>query len=162
MIKVDIPTALSLRETKLLKRLSIGKGVLEIGSLLGYSTVNIAKEARIVTSIDPHEGYPYDGAETTIHKFINNLAKYKVDNVKVHKNMFQDVELGNHDFAFIDLDGTYETTKSVLEYTKDIPLITIHDYGRQGCSGVAEAIRKQGSKIIQVIDTTVIIENKRV
>jgi hypothetical protein len=120
----------------------------------------MAKNSNIITSIDPHEGYPYDGAETTIHKFKNNLKKYQVHNVKVIQDFFQNVEKSNHDFAFIDLDGTYKTTKEVLEYTKHIPLIVIHDYSRQRCSGVADAIRHAGSDIIQVVDTSVIIRNK--
>jgi hypothetical protein len=158
---IKIPTALSIRETGLLKKLALSKNVLEIGSLLGYSTVVMGKKANTITSIDPHKGYPFDGADSTINLFKDNLNKYGINNVKIIQDYFQKVRNSKHDFAFIDLDGTYETTKSVLEYTQDIPLIAIHDYGRQRCSGVAKAIKDNKSKIIQVVDTTVIIENKR-
>lgn len=159
MYKIQIPTALSLSETVLLKNLSRNKDVLEIGSLLGYSTVNIAKEAHTVTSIDPHEGYPYEGAESTIDKFKGNLNRYNIRNIKIIKDIFENVKITKYDFAFIDLSGKYKITKKVLEYVKNIPLIVIHDFGRQNCSGIEKSIKDCKSNIIQVIDTCVIIEN---
>lgn len=156
---VKIPTAVSLREIEILNKLSLNKNVLEIGSLLGYSTVNIARHARKVTSIDPHEGYPYEGAESTLKKFVQNLAYYNIRNVKVFKDRFQNITKSDYDFAFIDLDGEYQTTIEALEYTKHIPIIVIHDYDRQQCPGVARAIKETGANIVQVVDTCAIIEN---
>jgi len=158
-MEINIPTALSLKEAELLRKLSEGKNILEIGSLLGFSTVNMAKKARIVTSIDPHKDYPFVGAESTIDKFVMNLHRYCIGNVTIIQDIFENVEIDKHDSAFIDLDGTYETTKKVLEYTKDIPLVVIHDYGRSNCSGIARAIKKLNANIVQVVDTCAIIRN---
>lgn len=156
---IRIPTAVSLREVDLLNTLALDKNVLEIGSLLGYSTINIARNANKVTSIDPHEGYPYDGADSTINKFKDNLYRYNIYNVRIFKDFFENIKIEKYDFAFIDLDGTYETTLKTLEYIKNIPLIVIHDFKRQRCSGVEEAIKEKKLHIIQVIDTCVIINN---
>ncbi len=158
-MNIKIPTAISLREIEILNKLSLNKNVLEIGSLLGYSTINIARHAHKVTSIDPHEGYPYEGADSTLGKFISNLNYYNIRNVKVFKDRFQNIAKQDYDFAFIDLDGQYQTTMEVLEYTKHIPVIAIHDFDRPRCSGVAHAVKDAGANIVQVIDTCAIIEN---
>jgi len=158
MDKINIPTALSFNETILIKNLSRNKKVLEIGSLLGYSTINMAKEAKAVTSIDPHEGYPYKGAETTIFKFKYNLTRYNINNVKIIQDIFENVKKEKYDFVFIDLSGKYELTKKVLEYVQNIPVVVIHDFARQNCSGVEKAIKDSGANLIQVIDTCAIIK----
>lgn len=157
---INIPTALSFNETVLLKRLSRNKKALEIGSLLGYSTINIAKKAKTVTSIDPHEGYPYKGAETTIFRFKQNLTRHNINNVKVIQNIFENVKKEKYDFVFIDLSGEYELTKNVLEYVENIPIVLIHDFARQNCSGVEKAIKDSNGNLIQVIDTCAIIDNR--
>lgn len=156
---IKIPTAVSLREIDLLNQHVLDKNVLEIGSLLGYSTIHIARNAHRVTSIDPHEDYPYKDADSTINKFKNNLYYYNIHNVRIFKDFFKNVKIEKYDFAFIDLDGTYETTLRTLEYVKDIPLIAVHDFTRQRCSGVEEAIKEKKLNIIQVVDTCVFIKN---
>lgn len=157
-MNVDIPTALSDREAHLLRKLSENRNVLEVGSLLGFSTVNIAKSANRVISIDPHENYPYIGAESTLNKFMSNLLRYGIYNVEVVKDTFQNSELPEVDMCFADLDGTYETTKQLLDFTRDIPLVVVHDFNRQNCLGVEKAI-KEFSNNICAVDTCAIIRN---
>lgn len=157
---VDIPTAVSLREVEILKKIAEGKKVLEVGSLLGFSTVHIASKAREVISIDPHENYPYEGAPSTLDKFRRNLFRYGIQNVEIIKDTFQHRPLPEAEVCFADLDGTYETTKNLLNWAEDIPTIIIHDFNRQNCAGVERAL-KEFTDNIQVVDTCAILRRNQ-
>ena len=75
---IDIPTALSAVEADALRSLSTGKNVLEVGALLGFSTVVMGQVANTVVSVDPHDGYPAANPRPTLEPFIANLSRFDV------------------------------------------------------------------------------------
>lgn len=176
---LDIPTALSEPEAVALQQLAAGKGVLEVGALLGFSTVMLAQVAEAVVSIDPHAGYPADNPRETWGPFNENLLRHGVaekvtvlrddDSVLLSLGTWLDgTEFGNSlaiDLAFIDCDGTYPTTIRVIErvapwLTVEGAIIAVHDYDLPEWPGAGEAVRDyctQSGARFGVIDTLAII-----
>jgi predicted O-methyltransferase YrrM len=161
-----------------LQQLAAGKGVLEVGALLGFSTVLLAQVAEAVVSIDPHAGYPFDNPRETWGQFNENLLLYGVaDKVTVLREddsalLSLDTYLDGSEFgnlpiqlAFIDCDGTYPTTIRVLERVAPwLPveggIIAVHDYDLPEWPGAGEAVRDfctQTGARFGVIDTLAII-----
>lgn len=149
----DIPTAISPREARFMEELARGKGVIEFGALLGYSTIILARVARHLVSIDLHSGY-LDPAHTTYKQFRANLSRYLPD---LH---FPSIIQGDAlkyapllgDLAFIDLTGDYYLTKAVL-IELGCPLALVHDLHRSKCEGVEQGILDANWEIVGQVDT---------
>lgn len=153
---ISIPTALSRREDKALQRYAANRMVVEAGALLGHSTIQLAQTAKRVVSIDRHSGYQY-WPNDTLRMFKRNLDVSGV--AKKVQWVVGDFSLMRNypaDFAFIDLCGTYANTLAAIR-TARAPLIGIHDYERQGCRGVALACAASGYKIIERVDSLIIL-----
>lgn len=149
MTSIDIPSALTPDETAELRRLARGGTVLEVGSLLGYSTVALAQVAHRVDSVDPHEGYPADNPRPTLSTFIENLVRHNVrDTVCIHigydKQVLPYLRRGMYDLAFLDLTGLYGDTYSCL--WRVVPLLRhraalcVHDCGHPDWPGAMAAV----------------------
>lgn len=157
---LGIKTAVSLREAKVLRMLAAGKRVLEVGSLLGYSTIQMARTAERVDAIDPHDGYPYYNPVPTLPCFLRNIARWGVDH-KVHVRVGYAqawLPVLHGDFTFIDCTGFYEDTKFCIEAGKGT--IAVHDFGRRGCEGVGKAVMEfyhNNPHTLEVVDTLAIL-----
>lgn len=151
-----IPTALSKREDLALQRYAAGKRVVEAGALLGHSTIQLALTAAHVTSIDRHSGYQYRPNDT-LRQFKRNLDVSGVaQKVTWVVGDFSLLASYPADFAFIDLCGTFANSLAAIRAAR-APLIGIHDYERQSCKGVALAVQASGRKVIERIDSLVIL-----
>lgn len=151
-----IPTALSTREDMALQRYARGRTVVETGALLGHSTIQLAKTADRVVSIDRHSGYQY-WPNDTLRLFKRNLDVSGVS--KKVQGVVGDFSLMRQypaEFAFIDLCGTYSISLAALR-TAQAPLIGIHDFERQSCRGVGLAIAASGYSVVERIDSLVIL-----
>lgn len=144
-----IPTAVTQAETEEIQRLARNRIAIEVGSLLGYSTVKIAQVAAHVTSLDPHEGYPEDNPRPTLSAFLENLERFNVRE-NVTPIIANDDYLGmlraeTFGFAFIDVTGEYNDTLRVC--TRIVRLLTpkailcVHDCGHPDWPGALEAVR---------------------
>lgn len=168
----DIPTALSAPEAAALTQLADGKTVLEFGSLLGFSTITMARVAERVISFDPHSGYPAANPRDTWGPFNENLLRYGVaDKVSAYRTDHRDLKLAMEDegndpilLAFIDCDGEYLTTIQVIEaaanWLHPDGLIAVHDYDLPEWPGAGEAVRDyctQTGARFGLIDTLAII-----
>lgn len=157
----------------MLRTLARGKRVVEIGALLGFSTVTMAQVAESVISIDPHDGYPFYNPSPTLPIFRHNLDRYAVsDKVEVRVSNAQHFfgkarrvgkerakEPGDA-FTFIDCTGFYADTAFCLSHAP-VGTIACHDFGRRGCAGVDQAVRdylKKSGRKLTVIDTLAIID----
>lgn len=170
---IDIPTALSPIEADALAQLATAEHVLEVGSLLGFSTVTMAITAASVASVDPHDGYPADNPRPTWEPFLNNLFRFGViDNVHPIRELATRKTLSllvdefpAPGFAFIDVDGTYENTIEVIEAVDsvmhvDSQFIAVHDYGLLDWPGAGAAVRDfctQRGTNFGLIDTLALI-----
>jgi hypothetical protein len=151
-----IPTALSRREDQLLQRYAKDRIVVEAGALLGHSTIQLARTAKHVTSIDRHTGYDY-WANDTYRLFMRNLEVMGVSQ-KVQGVIGDCTLLERYpaDFVFIDLCGTRAGTLSAIRAAK-APLIGVHDYDRSGCKGVAQAVEDSGYEVVERVDSLIIL-----
>ena len=156
---INIPTALTLEETRFLQSKAQGKRVVEGGPLLGYSTVAMAQAGARVTSIDLHEGYPRGNPRSTLQPFLSNLQVYGVrDKVEVKVGDVRELVKGvDADLALIDLNGKFGLTRDALRALKT-RVALVHDAGRQSCRGVMEAIRHEGWRVVEGVGTFVLIE----
>jgi hypothetical protein len=159
---IDIPTAVTARETAALQSLAAGRRVVEAGSLLGYSTVALAQVADQVVSIDPHDGYPYWQPRPTFDVFNENIRRHGVSGRVAPIVGLGEQYLGSHpaDVAFIDLTGFYGDTLRCLEAART-PIVCCHDYARGGCSGATEAVdffARRGGYAVRTVDTLAVIE----
>lgn len=151
MTALEIPTALTPDETTKLQEIAAGKYVLEVGALLGYSTIALAQVAEHVFSIDPHDGYPENDPRPTWGAYIDNLQRHRVsEKVTPIKARWQDVaENGGlpvpYDVVFMDLTGRYEDTMALLmhlhpEWGWRLKTIAVHDCGHPDWPGVDRAV----------------------
>jgi len=151
-VMIDIPTALTKAETNKLREICADKYVLEIGALLGYSTVAIGQVAKCVMSVDPHENYPEHNPQPTFEKWLANVIRYDVfDRVIPMQGMWQDVLSDDipapYDVVFMDLTGKYEDTKECLmhfhpEWGWRLKTICVHDCGHPDWPGVMKAVKE--------------------
>lgn len=153
MIEItDIPTALTPAETAALQAVARDKYVLEIGALLGYSTLAIAQTARRVVSVDPHKGYPADNPRPTWDIYCRNLRRYPELRERIHpmKRRWQDAFgwgswVYPYEVVFMDLTGEYEDTRECLAYFAPewgwvLKTIAVHDCGHPDWPGVMKAV----------------------
>ncbi len=148
-MSASIPTAVTPAEARALIDLARGKRVLEVGSLLGYSTVLMAEVARHVVAVDPHEGYPAGDPRPTLAPFLDNLSTHNVRR-KVTVLVGTDADLPflaprSFDLAFIDTTGEYEDTwrimHAVVPLLRPDGVLAVHDCGHPDWPGAEAAAR---------------------
>lgn len=146
---IDIPTAITPAERGRLQELAADNYVLEVGSLLGHSTVAMAQVASHVVSVDPHVGYPANDPRPTLIPFLMNLNRYDVrDKVTVtvgtHRDVLPWLKPKKFDLIFIDTTGEYDLTLDVI--TSTLPCLTVdgavcvHDCGHPDWPGAMAAV----------------------
>lgn len=157
-----IPTSLTPREAQALRGLSAGKRVVEIGSLLGASTIVLADQANVVFAVDPHEGYPVSNPRPTKTQFEMNLILYGVrDRVIPIFKRAQEAHLPHAELVFIDY--TYEA-EELMELALRVckpKVLAIHDFGHELWQGATSAVIKYVSRTccpVCLVDTLAIIE----
>ena len=152
-MNVDIPTAVSEEEIARLRELATGRDVLELGSWLGHSTIQMAEVARVLHSLDWHRGDDHAGHAETLAPFVENLKRYGVDEKVIMHVGLSDVILplfrpGAFDFAFIDGFHTQEQCAKDAEAVARVlapgSYLAFHDYGIKPAVdipfGVTEAV----------------------
>lgn len=161
--KLGIKSAVSEPEIQALQSLCRDRDVVEIGSLLGYSTIMIARVAKHVLAIDPHDGYPYYNPTPTLQEFLRNIERWGVAGVITPIVQTADRVLSHlrpADVAFVDCTGLYRDTRFCLDHVK-AKVLACHDFGRRGCDGATRAVEdyvRQHNKQLSVIDTLAIIQ----
>lgn len=147
---MSIPTAITEREAACLCRHAAGRLVLEVGALLGFSTVTLASVAIHVISVDPHEGYPNGEAPETLSEFRRNLHTYgvthKVTPVIGTDSILPMLAPGSFGMAFIDTTGEFEDTyriiRAVLPLLAPESVLAVHDCGHPDWPGALEAVEQ--------------------
>lgn len=143
-----VPCALSGRERAALRRWCRNRRVVEAGALLGGSTIEIARAATSLVSIDRHEGY----SAPTYRQFRSNLDRARVTVRAVVGDAVVELPRFAADAAFIDLTGEYALTLAAIRATT-APLVLVHDLGRVRCRGVEQALLASHLHILEHIDT---------
>lgn len=150
-----IPTSLTRREAAVLAGLACGKRVVEIGSLLGASTVVLADQANIVFAVDPHEGYPAAAPRSTRKAFEENLIAYGVRErvIPIYKRA-QDTLLPHADLVFIDY--TEECDELIdLALARCRPrVLAVHGFGHKVWTKGTDAVLRWSAKLLCPIHVT--------
>lgn len=151
LTRPDIPTALTEAEADALAALAFGGRVLEVGALLGHSTVILADAADHVVSVDPHVGYPADDPRPTLNRFLRNLEKYNVRE-KVTVMIGRDdqvlpyLEQEQFDLIFIDCTGEHDVTAGAMCRAERLltphGYLAVHDCGHPHWQGVRQAVEE--------------------
>jgi predicted O-methyltransferase YrrM len=166
--KPAIPTALTGPETLELQRLAKDQTVLEIGSLLGYSTIAMATVALEVVAVDPHRGYPEASPRPTLATFLQNLEDHGVADKVVPiiargqqvLDMFSIEAFG---FIFIDTMGDEHGTLELLlgAWALMPTALAVHDYGLDEWPGATKAIdrfAREARVKPRLVDTLAVFE----
>ncbi len=164
----DIPTALTRAEAKALYGFAVDKNVLELGSLLGYSTIIMAQSAKKVYAVDPHEGYPVDDPRPTLDAFLDNLARRGVRD-RVVPILCKGQEIASMfapgHFGLIFIDITRSAAELIyMAHDLDPEVIAIHDYGIPVWEGATIAVRnyaKRTGRDFRLVDTLAIFERTK-
>lgn len=169
-MSIDIPTAVTPAEAGELVRLARDNTVLELGSLLGYSTVRMAQVARRVHSVDRHEGYPANNPRPTFDTFLHHLNWYGVrDRVTIHVAGWEEVlpVLAPRQFSlvFIDLTGLYEDTLRAMWASRRLlhhyGALAVHDCGHPDWPGAMKAAEDFAERLgttFRLVDRMAIFE----
>lgn len=147
-----IRTSVSVAEQAELRRLARGRRVVEVGSLLGSTTVMLSRVAASVVSVDRHKGY----GPSTLAAFHSNIARFG-QNVDVRVGDALDLlPLLATDLVFIDLTGERGLTGDVIRLAPRNAVVCVHDLDRPGCD-VARAIRDAGRTIAYAVGTLAVL-----
>lgn len=140
ILRTDLPIAdgsIQDEEADRLGELARGARVLELGSLVGRSTVAMAREATVLFSVDWHKGDEHMGVLDTLGTFLGNLVQYGVRDkvvpiVAPTSQVLPTLAPGWFDLVFIDATHTYEAVKSDINMAaplvRDGGVIACHDY----------------------------------
>jgi predicted O-methyltransferase YrrM len=140
MIFPRIPSAVTHEEATKLVELASGGNVLELGAQYGFSTVVLAQVAKLVCSVDTHQGDVQAGFADTWDTFQGNLKSYGVTNVHPLRGKFEDIlpQLAERAIMFdgVFIDGAHDKASVQRDLDLALPLIypggwvAFHDYGR--------------------------------
>lgn len=161
----EIPTSVTSCEIAELTRLAKGSKVLEIGSLFGYSTIQMARVANAVWSVDPHRGYPHNDPRPTLDQFTANLLLAGVENVVVPvvaeaQRVLDIFPADFFDLVFIDCTREARILLSLAQRLRP-KWIAVHDYGHPEWTGASEAVNAfllESGRFLRQIDSLVVLE----
>jgi predicted O-methyltransferase YrrM len=157
VIPSDVFGLMSVPEVQALQEISAGKVCLELGAFMGFSTISMARGAKLVVSIDNHRGDQATGRVSTFEPYFNNLTRYKVlPKVAMMVGSTDEITprlIGfKFDVIFIDASHDYDSCKKDTENC--IPLLAPHglmcwhDYMRDRETG-------PGFGVTEVVDETI-------
>jgi hypothetical protein len=157
----DIDGWLRPEEGEALAKLAEGKRVLEVGSYCGLSTVCLARTAKLVVAVDPHDGRGTAVPQDTLPKLRANLQRYGVaDRVTVYPVPFARLDPDyTCRFDLIFIDGAHDAESVRADIRRALPLLApggvlaFHDYGSPIDPGVAEAVDEligEGAEMLSI------------
>lgn len=149
-----IPTAISPREVAHLQREGRGQRVLDVGSLLGFSTIMLSRVASSVVSIDTHQGYSGGPTLELLRSHVARYAGCPVELLVEDALVAAPRVIGS--VAFVDLTGEETLTFDVIsQLASSVRTVVVHDCCRPHCAGVGRAIERVSFTPIAHVDTLV-------
>lgn len=169
----DVESSLSEAEGYALAGLAQDKVVLELGAWQGRSTICMGQTAKLLVSVDWHQGDDHAGTGSTLSAYWSNLTRYGLQKkVTTIIGRFEDVlplfDEEVFDLVFLDGFHSYEQVKTDLELmggvTTQTGVIALHDYGVEASSmgGGAFGVKKASNEMLgeptRVVDSLAIFE----
>jgi predicted O-methyltransferase YrrM len=155
----EIQTSLTAKEVAELRKLAMGRVVLEIGSAYGYSAIAMALAgASHVFAIDPHTGHD------SLAEMRANLVRYGCeDKVTIlaarSQPVLPDLRRTGAKFGLVFIDGDHSeeaVRHDIFWARKLLPpsgWLALHDFGEESCAGVTGALHDLGRIDHRVVDT---------
>lgn len=147
------------REAAFLSSLAAGRNCLELGALFGASAVAMARDARVVWSVDWHHGDEFTGPQSSLGRFMANIedagvaervvavvGRFDVVGERLRSAAFELVHVdGAHDYASVYRDMS-------LAWNLCAPggYVSVHDFDR---FDVTEATAAFAGAPFRVIDS---------
>lgn len=137
MIPTDIFTWTTQEEGRELQKLAVNKRCLELGAFAGFTTVCMAKTARVVYSVDIHSGWEFVSGKESLPAFLKSLSRHNVlDKVIIcigtTEAFLPVLPKLYFDLIFIDASHDYDSVKQdiglSLPLLKPKATISFHDY----------------------------------
>lgn len=166
------------RELRYLCEMAQGKHVLEIGILLGRSTINMLRYAKSLVAIDHFKGNPKDvasdlvakieqGGSTLWQQFLHRLAEHNIGDTefilmkmdsKVAHNLLCSARSRFFDFVFVDGNHEYNDVYSDIvlyrDFVREGGILAGHDYYTDGnFPDVCKAVDEIFGKPDEVVET---------
>jgi len=125
-------------EGQALSQLAEGRVVLEVGSYLGRSTLRLAETAKLIHSVDHHQGDDGTGPADTLDGFRLNLELAEVsDRVVVHVGDARAVlpTMADNQFGLAFIDGSHDEAsvrhdaEQARRLVVDGGVVAFHDWG---------------------------------
>lgn len=176
--ELKVWTSLTEIESNALRKLAVGKRVIEIGAAFGYSTLILASVAEHVWSIDPHSAAVVPGnfdlhddpdikrlSAGTLATLQANLEATELwSRVTICQATSQDYltreDVPDANFAFIDGDHSLAACAADIWNCERIlaagDVICVHDYDDDSCPGVREAVNRRGG-VREVADSIAVL-----
>lgn len=163
----DIRGWLSEAEGAELERLARGRRVLEVGSMLGLSTVVMGRVAEFVVAVDPFDRIPPDKVIDTLPAF-----RFNVIEAGCGGTVFPFVGRSERllplfgpyafDLAYLDGDHTEDglaaDVRNATRVVRPGGEIAFHDYGREHLPAVKKVVdRWRAGRRMEVIDTLAVV-----
>jgi hypothetical protein len=156
-------------EGKALAALARGRRVLEVGSMLGLSTVCMAREADRVVSVDTRDGRGTVYAGTnTLTSFLVNVTRHGVaDRVVALVGTLAEVDAAAHgpyDLAFID--GAHDRASVEADVARAVELLApggllaFHDYRSESdpdVTAVVDELVDSGGTLLSVTESLAVV-----
>lgn len=169
----DVHTFTRDGEREALIELAKDKNVLELGTWVGRSAMEMATTAKSVITIDTHEGDIHTGPADTRDMVNYNLDRYKIYNVipVTGKNsvILPALESGRYKFDLIFIDASHDY-RSVLEDSylcwpllAGNGLMAWHDYGQSGADtapAVNEFVTDKNMRLYALVECLIVYQRQ--
>ena len=150
---------LSPAEAQALNRLAQGRRVLELGAFKGRSTVAMALTAKLVVSVDWHNGDKHVQLGESLSDYKKNIAPYT--NVLPIVGRFEQVIplLSAAKFEMVFVDGQHDFPSVIRDmyfaFSFEPSIIAVHDWG---LFQVTQGVQTFGIKPTSIVDTLAIFD----
>lgn len=140
---------MSPRETEQLRQMARGKLVLELGTWYGETTIELARVATRVWTVDHHQGDAHLGAHFTWAPYLAHLHNEGLqDRVVSVVGRFKDVlhELRGGYFHVVFVDGAHDVDSvrydcgQATRLVRESGVIAVHDWGRYDVTEGASSV----------------------
>jgi hypothetical protein len=167
-VVVTLPNGwLTAKEAEALAELARGRKVLELGAFQGRSTVAMACTAKLVVSVDWHQGDAHTRGQNTLEpsldKYKANIAPY--ENILPLIGRFEQVvpmlDACTFDMVFVDGQHDFLSVLRDMMYALNFrpQIIAVHDWG---LFHVTPAISLFGMVPTQIVETLAVFDASNV
>lgn len=167
----DVHTTTEDEEIEALRELATGKNVLELGTWVGRTAMEMSTTAKSVITVDTHQGDARMGEADTREMVNYNLDRYRIHNVFPVTGLISEIlpglEAGNYEFDLIFIDASHDYHSVMEDSNLCYPLLSKnglmawHDYGHPEAdvsSAVDEFVAEKRMRLHSLTTTLIVYQ----